>query len=196
VDRVVIRESPLGRIAEAVEQATKLAEGRGSARWASTCCPTATSGARGHGPASSFSTRSPSPAPIHGHSIDDLQPRDFSFNAPYGACPDCDGLGTQGAWWTPRPRGGPDKDAQRGRRRHSGASSAAPTTIRRSSPPSAATWASDEHTPWEDLPKKRCATPCWTAWAARSRVDYHTVDGRDTYWYIVLGHCASILFEK
>ena len=25
--------------------------------------------------------------------MDDLQPRDFSFNAPYGACPDCDGLG-------------------------------------------------------------------------------------------------------
>ena len=31
--------------------------------------------------------------PEHGHSIDDLQPRDFSFNAPYGACPECDGLG-------------------------------------------------------------------------------------------------------
>ncbi len=27
--------------------------------------------------------------------LDDLQPRDFSFNAPYGACPDYDGLGTR-----------------------------------------------------------------------------------------------------
>ncbi len=27
--------------------------------------------------------------PEHGHSMDELQPRDFSFNAPYGACPDC-----------------------------------------------------------------------------------------------------------
>ena len=27
--------------------------------------------------------------------MDELQPRDFSFNAPYGACPDCAGLGSR-----------------------------------------------------------------------------------------------------
>jgi excinuclease ABC subunit A len=26
-------------------------------------------------------------------SLDDLEPRMFSFNSPYGACPDCKGLG-------------------------------------------------------------------------------------------------------
>ncbi len=31
--------------------------------------------------------------PEHNYSIDELNPRDFSFNAPYGACPDCMGIG-------------------------------------------------------------------------------------------------------
>jgi excinuclease ABC subunit A len=33
--------------------------------------------------------------PICGFSIDELAPRMFSFNSPYGACPDCDGLGAK-----------------------------------------------------------------------------------------------------
>ncbi|MEV2862178.1 excinuclease ABC subunit UvrA [Paenibacillus larvae] len=33
--------------------------------------------------------------PICGFSIDDLAPRMFSFNSPFGACPECDGLGSQ-----------------------------------------------------------------------------------------------------
>lgn len=32
---------------------------------------------------------------ICGFSIDKLEPRMFSFNSPFGACPDCDGLGTK-----------------------------------------------------------------------------------------------------
>lgn len=31
--------------------------------------------------------------PICGFSIGELEPRMFSFNSPFGACPDCDGLG-------------------------------------------------------------------------------------------------------
>ena len=33
--------------------------------------------------------------PYDGISFDELQPRNFSFNSPYGACPTCDGLGTR-----------------------------------------------------------------------------------------------------
>lgn len=33
--------------------------------------------------------------PEHDYSMDELNPRDFSFNAPYGACPDCLGLGAR-----------------------------------------------------------------------------------------------------
>src|SRR5690606_37579711 len=33
--------------------------------------------------------------PICGFSIGELAPRLFSFNSPYGACPECDGLGVK-----------------------------------------------------------------------------------------------------
>ena len=33
--------------------------------------------------------------PNDGTSFDELAPRNFSFNSPYGACPKCDGLGTR-----------------------------------------------------------------------------------------------------
>jgi excinuclease ABC subunit A len=32
--------------------------------------------------------------PVDGLSFDELEPRSFSFNSPYGACPECTGLGT------------------------------------------------------------------------------------------------------
>ena len=87
VDRVVIREGSVGRIAEAVERATQLAAGRvGVYLLPDRDAPEGTEG--------ELLTYSLALAcPEHGHSIDDLQPRDFSFNAPYGACPECDGLG-------------------------------------------------------------------------------------------------------
>ncbi|NIN70331.1 MAG: hypothetical protein GTO46_00040, partial [Gemmatimonadetes bacterium] len=31
--------------------------------------------------------------PTCGYSLAELEPRQFSFNSPYGACPDCGGLG-------------------------------------------------------------------------------------------------------
>ncbi|HBK90895.1 MAG TPA: hypothetical protein DDZ68_04400, partial [Parvularcula sp.] len=33
--------------------------------------------------------------PVSGFTIDEIEPRLFSFNAPAGACPKCDGLGTE-----------------------------------------------------------------------------------------------------
>ena len=45
--------------------------------------------------------------PVHGVSMDELAPRDFSFNSPYGACPECNGLGS---------RLEADPDARRARR--------------------------------------------------------------------------------
>ncbi|MEL6100638.1 MAG: excinuclease ABC subunit UvrA, partial [Pseudomonadota bacterium] len=33
--------------------------------------------------------------PVSGFSIDEIEPRLFSFNAPFGACPECDGLGVE-----------------------------------------------------------------------------------------------------
>ena len=87
VDRIVIREGSLGRIAEAVEQATKLAAGKvGVFLLADRDDPERM-------PDELLQYSLALACPVHGHSMDDPQPRDFSFNAPYGACPDCDGLG-------------------------------------------------------------------------------------------------------
>ena len=33
--------------------------------------------------------------PVSGFTIPEVEPRLFSFNAPYGACPECDGLGVE-----------------------------------------------------------------------------------------------------
>lgn len=87
VDRIVIRENSLGRIAESVEQATALAHGNVNVY----LLPDRDAPEGTEGELLEYSLALA--CPEHGHSIDDLQPRDFSFNAPYGACPECDGLG-------------------------------------------------------------------------------------------------------
>ena len=87
VDRIVIREGSIGRIAESVEQATALAHGNVSVY----LLPDRDAPEGTEGDLLEYSLALA--CPEHGHSIDDLQPRDFSFNAPYGACPECDGLG-------------------------------------------------------------------------------------------------------
>ncbi len=87
VDRIVIRENSLGRIAESVEHATALAHGNVNVYM----LPDRDAPEGTEGELLEYSLALA--CPEHGHSIDDLQPRDFSFNAPYGACPECDGLG-------------------------------------------------------------------------------------------------------
>lgn len=89
VDRVVVRETSLRRIVEAVENATRIAEGK-----VVIYLPPEKNAPEGtEGELLSYNLALA--CPEHEHSIDDLQPRDFSFNAPYGACPDCDGLGVR-----------------------------------------------------------------------------------------------------
>lgn len=78
VDRIVIKDGIKSRLSDSVETALKLGEGQlivdviGQEEL-------------------SFSERHA--CPICGFSISELEPRLFSFNAPYGACPTCDGLG-------------------------------------------------------------------------------------------------------
>ena len=101
VDRVVLKRDAVSRIAEAVEMATKLADGRvlvqvlddeGKQQVAD--APTS-SGATGGLRPGEYVFSLALACPEHGHSMDELQPRDFSFNAPYGACPDCLGIGSR-----------------------------------------------------------------------------------------------------
>src|SRR5262245_26563247 len=82
VDRLVVRPADRGRLADSIETALKAADGvvevvrqSGSPR------------------SRLFSERYA--CPKCGLSLPELEPRQFSFNSPYGACPDCSGLGTR-----------------------------------------------------------------------------------------------------
>ncbi len=79
VDRVTVDAAARSRVAEAVEAALQLGEGLVAiAR-------------EGHDD-QLFSQGAA--CPKCGTSVEEPQPRTFSFNSPYGACPSCDGLGT------------------------------------------------------------------------------------------------------
>lgn len=77
VDRLVIKDSIRSRLADSVELASKLASG--------TVLVSVVDGEE-----LLFSQNYA--CPDHGVSIDELSPRMFSFNNPYGACPTCTGL--------------------------------------------------------------------------------------------------------
>ncbi len=81
VDRVVVREGLEQRLADSFETALELADGLAFAE-------DATSGER-----TTFSAKFA--CPVSGFTIDEIEPRLFSFNNPFGACPACDGLGTE-----------------------------------------------------------------------------------------------------
>jgi excinuclease ABC subunit A len=78
VDRIQIKEGIDGRLAEAVELAINHGEGLVGI-------------VTGDGEERLFSTKFA--CPEHGVTLEELEPRMFSFNTPFGACPACDGLG-------------------------------------------------------------------------------------------------------
>ena len=81
VDRIVVRPGLESRLADSFETALGLADGIVHAEAAET------------GERTIFSSRFA--CPVSGFSIAEIEPRLFSFNSPHGACPACDGLGTE-----------------------------------------------------------------------------------------------------
>ena len=78
VDRLVVKEEIRSRLADSVETATGLADGLLTVDVVD-------------GEALTFSRNYA--CPDHGVSVEELSPRMFSFNNPFGACPKCTGLG-------------------------------------------------------------------------------------------------------
>lgn len=187
VDRIVIRENSLGRIAEAVEQATKLAQGK-VGFW---LLPDRQDPEGIPGELLQYSLALA--CPEHGHSMDDLQPRDFSFNAPYGACPDCDGLGFRKIVDAEALIEDPSLSVAGGVFGSLfGNSNYYPQIL---SAVCRHIGVSDQ-TPWSELPKKAQDVLLGGLGDKKIRVDYHTRDGRDTSWLTTFSGVHKILFDK
>ncbi len=86
VDRIITKAGLESRYADSLQTALGLAEGIATAEWASA--------PEGEDPRRIiFSERFA--CPVSGFTISEIEPRLFSFNNPFGACPTCDGLGVK-----------------------------------------------------------------------------------------------------
>ncbi|MBI5232175.1 MAG: excinuclease ABC subunit UvrA [Coriobacteriales bacterium] len=165
VDRLAIKDGVRSRLADSVETALRLANGSVVI-------------AVVDGDELAFSQALA--CPVHGVSMDELAPRDFSFNSPYGACPDCNGLGSrleadpglvvpdetlsleEGAIAPFSPGMNYYPQLVAAAAKHLGVSTSEP---------------------WDALPKKVRKTLLEGLGDTRIRVDYVTRDGRETHWY-------------
>src|SRR6187401_945507 len=97
VDRIVVREGIESRLADSFETALKLSEGLAyldPADPSSEADLASQSGMKlDYGVAGRIVFSEKFACPVSGFTIAEVEPRLFSFNAPQGACPACDGLG-------------------------------------------------------------------------------------------------------
>ena len=98
VDRIVVREGIKTRLADSFETALTLADGLAYVDDADAPPPpkqTKNGGIKDHVPEGRTVFSAKFACPVSGFTIDEVEPRLFSFNNPFGACPACDGLGTE-----------------------------------------------------------------------------------------------------
>jgi excinuclease ABC subunit A len=166
VDRLVMKDGLGTRLTDSVEMALKLADGT------LVIAPE---------DADEISFSQAFACPLHGGiSMDELQPRDFSFNAPYGACPDCSGLGS---------RLEPDPDlivpdptmslAEGAIKPFSGGMNYYPQLIAAV----AQHFGVSEDASWSALPQEVRDALLFGMGDQRIRIDYITRDGRETHWF-------------
>lgn len=165
LDRLVMKESIRPRLAESVDMALKLADGT---------VRVAIVDGEEHEYSQALA------CPEHGFSMDELNPRDFSFNAPYGACPECLGIGN-------RLEADPDlvvpdhtlTIAEGAIKPYSGNLNYYPQLVE----------AAAKHigvsidVPWAELPEEARHKLLHGFGEEKIRLDYLTRDGRETYWF-------------
>jgi excinuclease ABC subunit A len=102
VDRVVVRADMKARLADSIETSLRLADGIAFAEFADRPLAAADTSEEGANKSKNetherllFSEKFA--CPVSGFTIAEIEPRLFSFNNPFGACPACDGLGSQQA---------------------------------------------------------------------------------------------------
>ncbi|GLQ39320.1 UvrABC system protein A [Rhizobium albus] len=101
VDRIVVRDDIGARLADSLETCLRLADGLAVAEFADKPLPAGDTAEGGGANKSKNETHErilfseKFACPVSGFTISEVEPRLFSFNNPSGACPTCDGLGTQ-----------------------------------------------------------------------------------------------------
>jgi len=165
IDRLAIKDGVRTRLAESVEMALKLGQGTLTLDVVD-------------GEEQNFSQALA--CPEHGVSMDELAPRDFSFNGPYGACPECAGLGN-------KLEADPDLVvpdptltlADGAIKPFSGNLNYYPQLVEAA----AKHLGADIDTPWNEIPKKVRESLLNGLGDTRIRIDYVTRDGRETFWF-------------
>jgi excinuclease ABC subunit A len=176
LDRLVMKDGIRTRLAESVEMALRLAGGTVTI-------------AVVDGEEQEYSQALA--CPEHGFSMDELAPRDFSFNSPYGACPECLGIGS-------RLEADPDlvvpdpslSIAEGAIKPYSGNLNYYPQLVE----------AAAKHlgvsidAPWAELPEEARHKLLHGFGEEKIRLDYVTRDGRETYWFTKYeGALASVM---
>src|SRR6266699_2808708 len=161
VDRVVVREDIASRLADSFETALGLADGIALTEDADANGPNG-------GEQTIFSAKFA--CPVSGFTIPEIEPRLFSFNNPFGACPACDGLGTKLYF---------DPDLVVHDTRRSLAEGAVSPWSHSSSPYYTQTLESiarhfkqSMHTPWHDLPEQMRRTILYGSGGEPMRMTY------------------------
>lgn len=181
VDRLVIKDGVRTRLTDSVETALRLAGG--------TVLISVVDGEE-------LSFSQALACPVHGISMDELAPRDFSFNAPYGACPDCAGLGSR--LEVSGDLVVPDGSLSLGE------GAIKPFTSGTNYYPQLLAAAAKHlgiptDMPWDDLPEESRTALMHGLGDERIRIDYVTRDGRETHWFSKYeGALASVMrrFEE
>ncbi|HZL05401.1 MAG TPA: excinuclease ABC subunit UvrA, partial [Coriobacteriia bacterium] len=165
IDRLAIKDGVRTRLAESIEMGLKLAGGTVTV-------------AIVDGEEHTYSQALA--CPEHGMSMEELAPRDFSFNAPYGACPECSGLGSRLEVDPDLIVPDPTRTLTEGAiKPFSGNLNYYPQLLEAA----AKHLDIDVDTPWKDLPETAREALLRGLGDERIRLDYITRDGRETYWY-------------
>src|SRR3954463_4718759 len=95
VDRLVVRDDIKTRLADSLEQCLKLAEGMAVVELADSTTTRAKANAGRNENAERMIFAEKFACPVSAFTIPEVEPRLFSFNNPFGACPACGGLGIE-----------------------------------------------------------------------------------------------------
>ena len=95
VDRLVVRGDIGTRLADSLEQCLKLAEGLAVVELADSKASGAAANRGRNANAERLIFSEKFACPVSGFTISEIEPRLFSFNNPFGACPECGGLGLE-----------------------------------------------------------------------------------------------------